>query len=375
MSNFNLYVPLNDLGYGRLSRGLIKGLQSIGAGNFFLSPIGNPDLEDKQEQQDLITFSQNSRWNKSAPGVAIWHEFDLARFSGSKLVAFPIFETTKFNPLAISYLSQMDAVFTLSEWAAQVVRDNIPSQKKVFSVPAAANVIVNENTEKVKKAKSFTFLAMGKYEARKSPVETIQAYINAFSETKEDTQLICHIHNPFDRNFTANIISILKQLGLSVVPSSQPNNICAIKGSSVVQVITNRVFEEDIFKLFRHAHVGVFPAKAEGWNLPLMEAIQSGLPCIATNYSAHTEYLNSKFGYNPDLLLNKLTMVPAVDGQYFHGDRGNWALPDVNEISEKMKYCYYNYAEVLNKFDNTSIKSEFTWDNMAKRFVNSLQQV
>ena len=39
---------------------------------------------------------------------------------------------------------------------------------------------------------------------------------------------------------------------------------------------------------------GVFPARAEGWNLELLEMMSCNKPVIATNYSAHTEFCDDK---------------------------------------------------------------------------------
>lgn len=373
--SFNLYGPLNDLGYGIFTRGLIKGLKEVGISAFHLSPIGPIEMEDREEAQALAQQAQTYGWSRKFPGVAIWHEFDLNKFSGGKLVAFPIFETTEFPPIAKNYLSQMDAVCVMSKWARDVVVHNIGGSVPVFVIPGAANVLTSPEIEATPKSSAFTFLHVGKYEMRKAPIETIQAYLKAFESSSENTRLRLHCYNPFDRDFGRNISSILGQLGLRVVNSSTPHSIVAVKGSCIVEVPNGRIPAQQIFQLYKNSHIGVFPARAEGWNLPLIEAIQSGLPCIANNYSAPTEYLNSEMGYNSDLLLNESKLEVANDGIFFHGNRGYWASPSVDELADKMKHSYYNYNEVLAKFDNSKIKQTFTWQNTAKKFVEMLNAV
>lgn len=375
MSYFNLYAPLNELGYGRLSRGLISGLKDNGIHQFFLSPIGNIEIENQEEAQYYNQHSKTFKWVREFPGIAIWHEFDLAKFSSKKLIAFPIFETTGFVQEAVNYLSQMDAIIVLSEWAKEIVERNIGSSVPVFVVPAAATVLSTDVINQTPKSKSFAFLMVGKYESRKSPIEAVQAYIQAFSNRSEDTKFILHVFNPFDPNFRNNMANVLKKVGMSIVPSSRTDLIVAVKGSCLVEVVCGRIPESKVFELYKHCHMGIFPAKAEGWNLPLMEAIQTGLPCIATDYSAHTEYLNKKFNYNEDLLLKEFQIAPAYDGIFFHGNRGDWALPNIGELADKMLYSYLNYAEVTEKFDNTLIKAEFTWQNMGGKFMKAIQQV
>jgi glycosyltransferase involved in cell wall biosynthesis len=106
-----------------------------------------------------------------------------------------------------------------------------------------------------------------------------------------------------------------------------------------------------------------------------MECIKAGLPSIATNYSAHTEYLTTENDYPEALLLNKLTEEVANDGRFFRGDRGTWMAPDIDEISEKLDYVYSNYTEIKQDFNADKIKQQFTWQNSATKLIEALKQV
>jgi glycosyltransferase involved in cell wall biosynthesis len=297
MSSCNIYAPINELGYGKLSRGLITGLLQNKVEDIFLSPIGQVDIENKAEVPSLQALVNNP-WYRHRPSVAIWHEFDLAKFSGDKLVAFPIFETTEMSAVAKNYLSQMDAIFVLSKWAKQVVESNIKVGIPVVVVPGGSTLIETPNVVNAPKNTAFTFCTVGKFESRKAHLELISAYGDAFCNASEDTRLMCHIYNPFIPNFAQAILGHLNKVGFKATTTSRPDSLIATRGNAVVQIFLGRLSEEQVYQLYRTAHIGVFPAKAEGWNLPLMEAIKSGLPCIATNYSAHTEYLTSEYDYN-----------------------------------------------------------------------------
>lgn len=374
MSSCNIYAPINDLGYGKMSRGLLSGLLQNGVGNVFLSPIGQVEIENKQEVPDLQKLV-NNLWTRSNPSVAIWHEFDLAKFSGNKLVAFPIFETTEMSGLARNYLKQMDAVFVLSAWAKSVIESNIGNDVPTLVIPGGSTVLETEAVMKSQKNTAFTFCTVGKFESRKAHLELIDAYGQAFCNVPEDTRLMCHIYNPFVPNFPQTIAAHLGKLGFKIVTTSRQDSLIATKGNAVVQVFLGRISEEQVYQLYKTAHIGVFPAKAEGWNLPLMEAIKSGLPCIATNYSAHTEYLTPEYDYNPNLLLNNLTPTVAYDGVFFKGDRGSWMVPDQTELANKLLYTFYNYKEIASGFNPTKIREKFTWSNMAKTFTEALHKV
>lgn len=375
MADFNLYGPINDLGYGVFTRGLISGLLDLNKKDFNLSIIGQPQIEDQAELTTLTRLAQQNPWNRKTTSIAIWHEFDLTRFSGQKLVAFPIFETSDFFPIAKHYMSQMDAVFVASSWAKGVVQKAIGASFPVFVVPAGANLLTSATVEQTNKFNSFTFLTLGKYEQRKSPLETIKAYLLGFQDRPVHTRLICHCYNPFDNNFKNNMLQMLTAMGLKPLKSASPNSLVATHKSCIVEIPLGRIPREQVFQLYKACHMGVFPSKGEGWNLPLMEAIQSGLPCIATDYSAHTEYLTPEFNYDQSLLLKKFALQPAHDGVYFKGDRGNWAVVDVRDLAEKMTYAYDNYSSISTSFDNTKIKETFTWKNMASKFLEATSQI
>lgn len=378
MTNFNLYGPVNDFGYGIFTKGIINGLTELGESDFYLHPIGGIRLEDQGEAQILNSFAQRNMWSRSAPSVAVWHEFDLDKFSSNKLIAYPIFETTKFNPRAMNYLKQMDAICALSNWAKNIIIENIGNDVPVHVVPGASDEVslTLEEESRIVKSNAFTFFSIGKFEARKSSLEIVKAYVDAFESVKSDTRLILHCFNPFDKEFVPRMTSLLRDaLGLKIVPSTLTDSIIAVKGGAIVEIPKSRMTRTEIYQLIKASHAGVFPSRAEGWNLPLMEAVKAGVPCIATDYSAHTEYLNSETGYPSELLLTKLTTEVAQDGIFFHGDRGDWKKPEVTEISEKMSYIHSNYSEVKSKLNVDKIKENFTWKNTAEKLVEVINSV
>lgn len=378
MSQFNLYAPINFTGYGTVARGIIKGLQNKQVNDFFLSVIGQPQLDNNEEVQHIQGLINQNRWNRQAPAVALWHEFDLAKFSSNKLIAFPLFETTKFNTVTLNYLNQMDVIFVLSHWARDVVNENLNSKIPCYVVPGASDAMDTEDVLTIgKNNKAFTFFTVGKLEKRKAHAEIIQAYVNAFSDkTEDDTRLICHCFSSFEKDFTNTMLRALHELELNIIQSSTiSDSIIATKGNAIVEIPKAFVQKQQLFQLYKYCHVGVFPSKGEGWNLPLMESIKMGTPCIASNYSAHTEYLTEEYNYPQDLLLNKHTMETAQDGIFFAGDRGEWAAPNMDELTESLLYTYNNYDKIIENFDNTKIKETFTWDNTASKLLENISKV
>lgn len=374
MQKLNLYGPINDLGYGIFTRGLLRGLTELDT-SCHLAPIGQIQITD-QFDSSMLNTAISTPWIRSLPSIAVWHEFDLNKFSGKKLIAFPLFETTLFNDSAKNYLSQMDGILVASEWGKSVMIENIGNSVPIFVVPGAADLIETPAVLATNKSNAFTFINVGKFEKRKSTLEAIHAYVSAFHNQPVDTRFIVHCFNPFDNNFKESMLSHLQRLGLSIAKSSSNQScIVASQGNAIVEVPIGKLSKESLCQLYRHCHVGVFPAKAEGWNLPLMEALQSGLPCIASDYSAHTEYCKDSFGFPTELLLNKLTMNIADDGIWFKGDRGSWAEIDTAELAQKMIDSYNNYNSIMSKFSPNILRNTFSWKNSATKLLEALQSI
>jgi glycosyltransferase involved in cell wall biosynthesis len=179
----NVYGPINDLGYGIVTRGLLKGLINLGLDTIHLNIVGQVQVEQNEKNNkelQALNYLCKNFWNRSFPSIAVWHEFDLSKFSGNKLIALPIFETDNFFPIAKNYLSQMDAVIVLSSWAKSVIHKSVSPDLPVFVVPAASNLLPEVERLHVPKSNAFSFLSVGKLEYRKGHGDLIQAYTDAF---------------------------------------------------------------------------------------------------------------------------------------------------------------------------------------------------
>lgn len=79
-------------------------------------------------------------------------------------------------------------------------------------------------------------------------------------------------------------------------------------------------------ELYRASDAFVLPTHGEGWGLPIMEAMASGLPTIATGWGGSTEFMTSS---NSFLLDYDLQDAPA-DPPY------KWAEPNATRLREVM---------------------------------------
>lgn len=144
-----------------------------------------------------------------------------------------------------------------------------------------------------------------------------------------------------------------------------------------IRLLTVEVSREDMFPIYNSADAFVFPSRAEGWGLPLIEAMATGLPAIATNYSGQTEFLKEVEGFFMPVAHK---IVPINDPEYqqfamgHEGDWERWAEADIDDLAQKMREMVTHYGEWRQKGIEASriLRSKFNWTNAANIALESL---
>jgi hypothetical protein len=105
--------------------------------------------------------------------------------------------------------------------------------------------------------------------------------------------------------------------------------------------------------------------------MPLMEAMACGLPSIATDWGAHTEFVHDGIAYP----LRVKGTVPAVAKcPYYAGF--SWADPDPDHLSELLRHVFENRSEGAEKGRAAAreMRDRWTWRHAARRIVQRLQE-
>jgi glycosyltransferase involved in cell wall biosynthesis len=207
-----------------------------------------------------------------------------------------------------------------------------------------------------------TYLITGKYELRKSIVETVYAWHQEFGNDP-GVELVIKTDHFFNKEAKYNELTRwIGELGLTNV-----------------RVMWGSVTANDMADLYQQSHVFVLPSKGEGWGLPLIEAAAVGLPIITTWYSAHTEFLQH---IQSSVIAVEHDMVPVAcqDYQLFYpvpdGNWGEWAQPRVDSIRAALKKSRdsYNYLQRRARENSHIIRKTFSWAQSADRALQTLQK-
>lgn len=353
MQNITMHCPVNHTGYGIASLNILKELHSLANTSYI--PIGQPAVST-QEEYNLIQSLLNNQdlLDINAPVLKIWHQFDLGlHFGRGKYFAFPFFELDTFNNRERQHLSVPDVLFATSEWAKNVILDNNVSTP-VDVIPLGVDLSIFDHSAYTKENDKYVFLNIGKWEVRKGHDILWTLFQQAFPEEK-DVELWVLASESTNGYSNAEQLAEWKKLY---------SNDERIRLSSGVPS------HKEIAQIMSQSSCGIFPSRAEGWNLELLEMMAMNKPVIATNYSAHTEFCNKDNSYLIDIDDTEM----AHDGKAFYG-QGNWAKLGQNQydqIIEHMRYLYKN--RISTNSTGLETAKQFSWKNSASKILRCIQE-
>ncbi len=351
----NIISPINQLGYGIAGLNIVKAISPLARTALFPINIGTIDcpITYKDTIEQCLENAKQPDFN--APCLRIWHQHDMSQFVGkAKHIGFPIFELDKFSNQEIHHLSSLDSIIVCSDWAKKVMQDQV---KGVDCSVAPLGVDRDIFKEKISTRKETIFFNCGKWEVRKGHDVLVKAFNSAFNAS-DDVELWMMCDNPFYSEEQTNYwVNLYKSSKLG----------------DKIRLIPRQKTQKEVYNIMSQSDCGVFPSRAEGWNLEALEMMSCGKDIIITNYSAHTEFCTDK----NSRLVEIDELEDAHDGIWFNG-QGKWANisdPQMESIIEHMRSIHKTKQDNTKREVNTNgilTAEKFSWANTAQKILNEL---
>lgn len=286
------------------------------------------------------------------------HYYFYDKYDGPK-VAYNVWESTRQPEQFFFKLLEYDMMWVPTNWQRWCTIEQGYPADKIFVVPEGVNEKLfnpGEPPIKVLKDDRFKFLVCGRWDYRKSTTEILRAFIEEFKKD-EPVDIVCQIENPFRQDEYGSTQERL--VGHKLVDPR-------------IKIVTGLPESDDLYLSYlRSCHCLVTCARSEGWNLPLIQGIATGIPTIASNWGAQLEFCK-----DISRLVNIKEMKKPENVFMQKDTPGEWAEPDFDHLKQVMREVYENYEEnkkiALEKSE--IVRRDFTWEKAVEKSVEILRE-
>jgi glycosyltransferase involved in cell wall biosynthesis len=349
-------------GYAASCRELVRSLDDLGVWLSYRYVYGPGTEFEPVEPENTRDYRLNVIRQRTVPRhpavSVVYGQGDAFRRSrGRYRVGFTMLEVDGFPKEWVREANRLDEIWVPSELNRQGFLD-CGLTRPIFKIPLGVDpAYFHPGIRSVRNPHGeLVFLASFEWGERKDPWLLLQTFNDVFSAS-EPVRLVCKVIN---RDPTISVKEEIRRLGLRE------------SGGRISYLLNVDFPHYQLGCLYRSADCFVTTSRGEGWDMPLMEALACGLPCIATDWGGHREFFHSGIGYP----LEVRRLVPAVARcPYYSGFR--WADPDPEHLRHLLRTVYEQREEAarLGAAAAREMAARFTWRQSAGRIVERLEQI
>jgi glycosyltransferase involved in cell wall biosynthesis len=140
-----------------------------------------------------------------------------------------------------------------------------------------------------------------------------------------------------------------------------------------VTVFSAFLDQAGLMKFLQGLDAFVLPSRGEGFGLCALEAMSTGLPVIATNWSGPVEYMNPDYSFPLNFRLVEAGGTESKSARHF----GQWAEPDYEHLRSLLRWLFDHRSEASGKGRMAAqrVCESWTWDRVAAQLVEYLDEL
>lgn len=297
------------------------------------------------------------------PDVIIYNNFPKSQYAsygldklpGKIKLAYLAWEETIFPKRWVDECNKyLHGLLVTSEHVRQVFRASgiqIPMfvVSEGLDIPLAKTENINIDTKN-----DFKFLHVSSGQYRKGVDVLLKAYLAEFS-AKDNVSLVLKLFPN---------ASYDKQLDKIIAGANS-------KSAEIVTIKDNSITDGQLKYLYENADAVVLPSRAEGYGLPMAEALRLKKPLITTNFSGHLDFCDATNAYLVDY-----TLVDSKSHLNIPGSK--IAEPSQEELQKELRFIFNKSKspEVLAKVNQGYKDSlKLTWEASADQCMQAIKSI
>lgn len=292
---------------------------------------GNEDVPDEVIRRKELNRSDDCEIAMTPPtGIKFLH--------GKHKILLTMYEHDRLSPEWIEASNHADLIIVPCDWCKNVWRNSgvyVPIEVVNLGIDSKMWPLLKRPEHEF-----YTFFMAGTLIRRKNPSMLIQAFLEEFDEW--DARLV---------------IKSLEGLPIEY-RGSDPR----------VKIINQAYSQEKLIELYRQVDCFVYPSSGEGFGLPPVEAMSTGLPVIFSNSTGMQDFANPGINFPIPTLVTE-SIVTSV------GHEGTVPIPCVKTMKRFMRFCYENreYVRQMGEKASAWVQERFTWRKTATSLLQILR--
>jgi len=279
------------------------------------------------------------------------------------LVYYVAFEGSRLSKSWAKPISdqRIKVIMTPSEYCKKVFEKDVKNRIEVVPHGFDPNVFYyKKGKEDFKDV--FVFSTVGTvHNLRKGHDLLVKAFSEVFGNRKDVLLLLktSKIYAPW--------MSVDKEIKRYIPGGLKPN----------IKFIDNFLEDRELAHLYRNSDVCVFPFRAEGFGIPILEAAACGTPVLATKATGPLDFLPKRM---PGWIETEEELRPAplrYGGDLIVYERAKWYEPDYESLKEKLLDAFVNHKKYKSRAItiSKSLKKTHTWNKAVEKFEKVISSV
>ena len=227
--------------------------------------------------------------------------------------------------------------------------------RRVCALPLGYDRDVFVRRPNPQKRRPFRFLFVGGTIERKGADILLNAYTREFTK-EDDVELVI-------KDFGTRHVYRHNNLGDQIRASLE-------KPGPRIVYIEDDLSPGELSDLYNSCDCLVQPYRAEGFCIPVVEAMACGLPSIVTAGGPTDEFVGHEMGWHVSSKRMPMAQIPGLETA---GSQG-WLVPSQDDLQQAMRFAFYNRDLIADYGTSAAEHAEkfYGWESVSKHYERRL---